>query len=139
MIFTTFGNAVIIQQVQLQNAQKTYQMKEKDCVIIMSDFFSKFLLKKFEKLGVEKLIFSVGGVNPPLLILKGLRELGKSLVQSVPTLEFIHSNCYTALCLRIRIMDKALKLSVLGLESIHLIKFISFVSSLFRLETDRKI
>ena len=114
-------------------------MKEKDCIIIVSDFRSKFLLKKFEKLGVEKLIFSVGGVNPPLLILKGLRELGKSLVQSVPTLEFIHSNCYTALCLRIRIMDKALKLSVLGLESIHLIKFISFVSSLFRLETDRKI
>ena len=73
MIFTTFGNAVIIQQVQLQNAQMAYQVKEKDHVNIPSDFFSKFLLKKLEKFGVEKPIFSDGGGNPPPLVLKGLR------------------------------------------------------------------
>ena len=65
MIFTTFGNAVIIQQEQLQNAQNTYQVKDKDHVNILSDFFSKFLLKKLEKFGVEKPIFSDGGGNPP--------------------------------------------------------------------------
>ena len=65
MIFTTFVTAVIIQQVQLQNAQKTYQVKDKDHVNILSDFFSKFLLKKLEKFGVEKPIFSDGGGNPP--------------------------------------------------------------------------
>ena len=72
MIFTTFGNAVIIQQEQLQNAQNTYQVKDKDHVNILSDFFSKFLLKKLEKFGVEKPIFSDGGGNPPPLVLKGL-------------------------------------------------------------------
>ena len=65
MIFTTFGNAVIIQQEQLQNAQNTYQVKDKDHVNILSDFFPKFLLKKLEKIGVEKPIFSDGGGNPP--------------------------------------------------------------------------
>ena len=65
VIFITFGNAVIIQQVQLQNAQMAYQVKEKDHVNIPSDFFSKFFLKKLEKFGVEKPIFSDGGGNPP--------------------------------------------------------------------------
>ena len=74
MIFTTFGNAVIIQQKQLQNAQNTYQVKDKDHVNILSDFFSKFLLKKLEKFGVEKPIFSDGGGNPPPLVLKGLMK-----------------------------------------------------------------
>ena len=39
-------------------------MKDKDHVNILSDFFSKFLLKKLEKFGVEKPIFSGGGGNP---------------------------------------------------------------------------
>ena len=59
--------------MQLQNAQMAYQVKEKDHVNIPSDFFSKFLLKKMEKFGVEKPIFSDGGGNPPPpLVLKGL-------------------------------------------------------------------
>ena len=74
MILATFGNAVKIQQEQLQNAQNTYQVKDKDHVNILSDFFSKFLLKKLEKFGVEKPIFSDGGGNPPPLVLKGLNE-----------------------------------------------------------------
>ena len=74
MIFTTFGNAFIIQQVQLKNAQKTHQMKDKDHVNIPSDFFSEFLLKKMEKFGVEKPIFSDGGGNLPPLVLKGLMK-----------------------------------------------------------------
>ena len=40
-------------------------MKDKDHVNIPSDFFLKFLLKKLEKFGVEKPIFSDGGGNPP--------------------------------------------------------------------------
>ena len=40
-------------------------MKDKDHVNILSDFFPKFLLKKLEKIGVEKPIFSDGGGNPP--------------------------------------------------------------------------
>ena len=40
-------------------------MKDKDHVNILSDFFSKFLLKKLEKFGVEKPIFSDRGGNPP--------------------------------------------------------------------------
>ena len=40
-------------------------MKDKDHNNILGDFFSKFLLKKWEKFGVEKPIFSDGGGNPP--------------------------------------------------------------------------
>ena len=49
-------------------------MKDKDHVNILSDFFPKFLLKKLEKIGVEKPIFSDGGGNPPPLVLKGLNH-----------------------------------------------------------------
>ena len=49
-------------------------MKDKDHVNILSDFFPKFLLKKLEKIGVEKPIFSDGGGNPPPLVLKGLNS-----------------------------------------------------------------
>ena len=72
MIFTTLGNAVIIQQEQLQNVQNTYQVKDKDHANILSDFFSKFLLKKLEKFGVEKPIFSDGvEIHPPPWYSKG--------------------------------------------------------------------
>ena len=48
-------------------------MKDKDHVNIPSDFLKKFLLKKLEKFGVEKPIFSDGGGNPPPpLVLKGI-------------------------------------------------------------------
>ena len=69
--------------MQLQNAQKTYQMKDKDHVNILSDFFSKFLLKKLEKFGVEKPIFSDGGGNPPPLVLKGLKHFDECVLHSI--------------------------------------------------------
>ena len=39
VIFTTLKNAIIIQQEKLQNAQTTYQIKDKDRIIILIKFF----------------------------------------------------------------------------------------------------
>ena len=55
MIFTTFENAIIIQPEKLQNAQTTYQMKDKDHIIILIKFFSKFFLKTWKKLELKNL------------------------------------------------------------------------------------
>ena len=65
MIFTTFRIIVIIQTVQLQNAQTTYKMKEKDCVNILIKFFFYVTFENMEKIGIKKLIFLGGGGNPP--------------------------------------------------------------------------
>ena len=40
---------------QLQNAQTTYQMKDKDHIIILIKFFSKFFLKTWKKLELKNL------------------------------------------------------------------------------------
>ena len=61
MILTTFGNAVTIQLVQLQKAQTTNQIKDKDRVNIVIKFFFKISFENMEKFGVEKPIFSGGG------------------------------------------------------------------------------
>ena len=65
MIFTTFGIAVIIQTVQLQNTQTAYKMKEKDRVNILIKFFFYISFENMEKFGVKKLIFFRWGGNPP--------------------------------------------------------------------------
>ena len=61
MILNTFGNAVTIQLVQLQKAQTTNQIKDKDRVNIVIKFFFKISFENMEKFGVEKPIFSEGG------------------------------------------------------------------------------
>ena len=58
MILTTFGNAVTIQLVQLQKAQTTNQIKDKDRVNIVIKFFFKISFENMEKFGVENPIFS---------------------------------------------------------------------------------
>ena len=73
MIFTTFGIAVIIQTVQLQNAQTAYKMKEKDRVNILIKFFSTFLLKTRKILVLKTYLFQVGVEIHPHLVLKWLR------------------------------------------------------------------
>ena len=55
-------------------------MKDKDHVNILSDFFPKFLLKKLEKIGVEKPIFSDGGGNPPPPGTQRVKELGRPIL-----------------------------------------------------------
>ena len=57
MILTTFGNAVTIQLVQLQKAQTTNQIKDKDRVNIVIKFFFKISFENMEKSEVEKPIF----------------------------------------------------------------------------------
>ena len=56
-----FRNSVIIQLMQLQNAQKTYQMKDMDCADIQINFFLEISFENVKKYEVEKPIFHGGG------------------------------------------------------------------------------
>ena len=56
-----FGNSDIIQLMQLQNAQKTYQMEDIDLDFLIK-FFSKFALVKWKNLKLNNSIFE-GGQN----------------------------------------------------------------------------
>ena len=60
MIFTIFGITILIQTVQLQNAQTAFKMKEKDRVNILIKFFFLFLLKIWKNLELRNLFFQVG-------------------------------------------------------------------------------
>ena len=71
-----FGNSVIIQLMQLQNAQKTYQIKDMDRVYILIKFFCLISFENVEKSEAEKPNFWRGGqIWPPPLVLKGLSHL----------------------------------------------------------------
>ena len=73
MIFTTFETVVIIQTVQLQNAQTSYKMREKDRVNILIHFFFYVSFKNTEISRVKNLFFQVGVEIHPHLVLKWLR------------------------------------------------------------------
>ena len=62
-----FRNSVLIQLMQLQNAQKTYQMKDMDCADIQTNFFREISIENVKKSEVEKPFFQRGGqIWPPL-------------------------------------------------------------------------